>query len=220
MEEILASIRRIIADDDPSRSAPKANRTGCSCRHRGAAPPPPRMARSASSTAAGSAARAGGQAGRDRCDARPVAGDITAGSLPRIDEPASDILDLTEQMAASQPASSAGAFAPSTASRTWCSRKRAGAACSAARCAGAASSAERAATAASSRLRPRPRPSIPPSIRSPRRCWCRTAARSRTWSGNAAADAQDLARRQSAEHGRAPGARRDRASLARPRRRR
>src|SRR5262249_15997907 len=35
--------------------------------------------------------------------------------------------------------------------------------------------------------------------------------------GNAAADAQDLARRQSAEHGRAPGAGRDRAGLTRKR---
>ena len=83
MEEILASIRRIIADDDPGKGAAAA-----SAPPPPAAPPPPRVEPPA-------------VAPREE---EPI--DAMLEQLQRIsnpppaDEPAADILDLTEQMAA------------------------------------------------------------------------------------------------------------------------
>ena len=91
MEEILASIRRIIADDDatkppdpaaaaPSRPAPPPRASGLP-----PAPPPPAVANS-----------------QDDIDAMLANLDTPAAA------PASDVLDLTEAMAAPAPAADAG----------------------------------------------------------------------------------------------------------------
>jgi hypothetical protein len=82
MEEILASIRRIIADDDPARSA-KANESAGSPAPRPTPPPPDEEIDSMLAQLQG-ASRA---------------------PPPQVDEPASDILDLTEQMAVPEPPS-------------------------------------------------------------------------------------------------------------------
>jgi len=101
MEEILASIRRIIADDDPSRSAPKANEPVVPPPR--PAPPPPRMAplpppRPVPPFEPTIKA--------DEIDSMLAQLQATSQPEPPAEEePASDILDLTEQMAAPQPAS-------------------------------------------------------------------------------------------------------------------
>jgi uncharacterized protein len=85
MEEILASIRRIIADDDPARTAPKEP-----------VPPPrvvppPRMAEP--------------EVKEEEIDTMLAQLQATSQPEPAVEEePASDILDLTEQMATSRPA--------------------------------------------------------------------------------------------------------------------
>ena len=85
MEEILASIRRIIADDDPARTAPKEP-----------VPPPrvvppPRMAEP--------------EVKDEEIDTMLAQLQATSQPEPAVEEePASDILDLTEQMATSRPA--------------------------------------------------------------------------------------------------------------------
>ena len=101
MEEILASIRRIIADDDTGKPPPKAvdrcRRRRWPCgrnrRHR---------RRAAPAAAAATGARAGDAAGRHRRDAvEPQRG----GRAAAVEEPppAPDILDLTESMATAEP---------------------------------------------------------------------------------------------------------------------
>ena len=85
MEEILASIRRIIADDDPARTAPKEP-----------VPPPrvvppPRMAEP--------------EVKEEEIDTMLAQLQATSQPEPAVEEePASDILDLTEQMATPPPA--------------------------------------------------------------------------------------------------------------------
>jgi uncharacterized protein len=93
MEEILASIRRIIADDDPGRTAPKASEPVPPPRPvpvpRMAPPPPPPEP----------------EIKEDEIDT--MLAQLQATSQPEPvaeEEPASDILDLTEQMATSRPA--------------------------------------------------------------------------------------------------------------------
>jgi uncharacterized protein len=107
MEEILASIRRIIADDDPAKAPPKAAEPA----PRPAPPPPPRPA--------AAAPRPAPPPPRPMPPPEPVVeppqqeldtmlAQLQAKSQPApqpIEEPASDILDLTEQMAAPEPAS-------------------------------------------------------------------------------------------------------------------
>lgn len=102
MEEILASIRRIIADDDPSRSAPKANEPVVPPPR--PAPPPPRMVAPPPLRPAPPPERA---VREDEIDSMLAQLQATSQQPepPAEEEPASDILDLTEQMAASQPAS-------------------------------------------------------------------------------------------------------------------
>ena len=101
MEEILASIRRIIADDDPSRSAPKANEPVLPAPR--PAPPPPRMVAPPPLRPAPPPEPA---VREDEIDSMLAQLQATSSRrLPPEEEPASDILDLTEQMAASQPAS-------------------------------------------------------------------------------------------------------------------
>ena len=80
MEEILASIRRIIADDDPSRSPSKASEP--------ASPPPLREP----------------AVNDDEIDS--MLAQLQGASRPAaapVEEPAADILDLTEQMAIPEP---------------------------------------------------------------------------------------------------------------------
>ena len=90
MEEILASIRRIIADDDPARTAPKASEP---------APPPrpvpvPRMAPPPEP-----------EVKEEEIDTMLAQLQATSQPEPPVEEePASDILDLTEQMATSRSA--------------------------------------------------------------------------------------------------------------------
>jgi uncharacterized protein len=97
MEEILASIRRIIADDDPAKAAPKASepaprpappQVAAAPRP---APPPPRPAPPPEPPVAS----------QEELDS--MLSQLQAKSAPPVEEPASDILDLTEQMAAPEP---------------------------------------------------------------------------------------------------------------------
>jgi uncharacterized protein len=84
MEEILASIRRIIADDDPARTAPKEP------------VPPPRVV---------PPPRAEPEIKEEEIDTMLAQLQATSQPEPAVEEePASDILDLTEQMATSRPA--------------------------------------------------------------------------------------------------------------------
>jgi uncharacterized protein len=83
MEEILASIRRIIADDDPARNAAKA---GEATAPRPAPPPAPKD---------------------EEIDS--MLAQLQGASRPApapIEEPAADILDLTEQMTVAEPPAS------------------------------------------------------------------------------------------------------------------
>jgi uncharacterized protein len=94
MEEILASIRRIIADDDPARTPPKASEPLPPPRPvpvpRMAPPPPPPEP----------------EIKEEEIDTMLAQLQATSPPEPRMEEePASDILDLTEQMATPQPAS-------------------------------------------------------------------------------------------------------------------
>jgi uncharacterized protein len=90
MEEILASIRRIIADDDPARTAPKASEPVPPPRPvpRMVPPPPPEP-----------------DVKEDEIDTMLAQLQATSQPEPAVEEePASDILDLTEQMATPPPA--------------------------------------------------------------------------------------------------------------------
>src|SRR5216683_5806166 len=92
MEEILASIRRIIADDDTTRTPPKASEAA-------AAPPPPRMA--PPPPPRGSAPPPEPERKEEDIDSMLAQLQATPRPAPAAaEEPASDILDLTEQMAA------------------------------------------------------------------------------------------------------------------------
>jgi uncharacterized protein len=92
MEEILASIRRIIADDDTAKSPPKASEAA-------AAPPPPRPAPPPPLRVTAPPPEPEG----DEADIDSMLAKLQPPSRPApvaLEEPASDILDLTEQMAA------------------------------------------------------------------------------------------------------------------------
>jgi uncharacterized protein len=98
MEEILASIRRIIADDDPNKSAPKAVEPAPPPRP---APPPPRPVAAAPRPAPPPPPpEPEPVVEQEELDA--MLSELQAKSAA--EEPASDILDLTEQMAAPAPA--------------------------------------------------------------------------------------------------------------------
>lgn len=88
MEEILASIRRIISDDDPSKAAapaPKPTAPRPAPMPRAVVPPPP--------------VRAPEPVARDNAIGASDLDSMLSAPVPR-EEPAADILDLTEQMAA------------------------------------------------------------------------------------------------------------------------
>ena len=88
MEEILASIRRIIADDDPARTAPKASEPMPPPRP----VPPPRMAPPPEP-----------EIKEEEIDTMLAQLQATSPPEPPVEEePASDILELTEQMASPQ----------------------------------------------------------------------------------------------------------------------
>ncbi len=98
MEEILASIRRIIADDDASKSAPRP-----------AEPPPPAPAAAAPAPVARPAPppQAPPPAPPRVAPPEPSLDEAEAADpepMPEVEDQASDILDLTEQMAAPMPA--------------------------------------------------------------------------------------------------------------------
>ena len=94
MEEILASIRRIIADDDANKTAKPAGPAPVISTRPALppAPPPPAAANT-----------------QDEIDAMLAKLDIRSADPPAPEPPASDVLDLTEEMAA-PAASSQAAF--------------------------------------------------------------------------------------------------------------
>jgi cell pole-organizing protein PopZ len=88
MEEILASIRRIISDDDPSKAAAPAQKPAAprpAPMPRAVVPPPP--------------VRAPEPVARDNAMGAGDMNSMLSAPVPR-EEPAADILDLTEQMTA------------------------------------------------------------------------------------------------------------------------
>jgi cell pole-organizing protein PopZ len=111
MEEILASIRRIIADDDPAKSPPKAAEPPP---RPAPPPPPPRMAPAPPPRPAPPPPRPAPpppelEPAQEDVDA--MLAELQAKSQPPpepVEEPASDILDLTEQMTEAPPAPAAG----------------------------------------------------------------------------------------------------------------
>lgn len=109
MEEILASIRRIIADDDTTKSVPPAaesSKAGEIPKAASAAPPPPAM-KSAGPPPVPSAASARAAPP----EAPKVEYSAAAGAMNdrAVDEQSADILDLTEAMAAPVPEQRAAA---------------------------------------------------------------------------------------------------------------
>ena len=100
MEEILASIRRIIADDDGAKGAPKAAEP---------APPPPRMAPPPPPAKPVIMPPAAAMQEDEIVEALPEPEAIAPEPepIPPL-EPASDILDLTEQMAEPPPQADVG----------------------------------------------------------------------------------------------------------------
>ena len=100
MEEILASIRRIIADDDASKSAQRAAETSMAV-SRAAAPTPAAFSVPPAAPPEPSLAE-----GRDEMQA---ADDPAVTPDADLEEQASDILDLTDAMAVSPPVPSAPA---------------------------------------------------------------------------------------------------------------
>src|SRR5580700_11902851 len=97
MEEILASIRRIIADDDASKTAPRPAEPAAAAAApvpvaRPAPPPPPPPAPPPTPPRVTPAEPSLDEA--DAADPEPMA---------EVEDQASDILDLTEQMAAPAP---------------------------------------------------------------------------------------------------------------------
>jgi hypothetical protein len=97
MEEILASIRRIIADDDATKSPPKASEPVAAP----PAPPPPRPAAPPPRPAPPE------DAALKQAEIDAMLAQLQASSPPApapAEPAASDILDLTEQMAAPAPA--------------------------------------------------------------------------------------------------------------------
>ena len=89
MEEILASIRRIIADDDASKSAPRP------------ADPPPQAAAPAPAARPAPPRVAPPEPSLDEAEAADPEPDSEL--MADVEDQASDILDLTEQMAAPMP---------------------------------------------------------------------------------------------------------------------
>jgi cell pole-organizing protein PopZ len=111
MEEILASIRRIIADDDPAKSPPKAAEPPP---RPAPPPPPPRMAPAPPPRPAPPPPRPAPPPPEPEPapeDVDAMLAELQAKSQPPpepVEEPASDILDLTEQMTEAPPAPAAG----------------------------------------------------------------------------------------------------------------
>jgi len=95
MEEILASIRRIIADDDATKSVPPVEAPKPAAPAVRPAVPPPRMPSAPPRVSPPAVS--------------PVEAPAAA-EKPGFDEPSTDILELTESMAAPAPAGSAPGF--------------------------------------------------------------------------------------------------------------
>jgi cell pole-organizing protein PopZ len=101
MEEILASIRRIIADDDPARSAPPPRPAEAA-----SAPPPPPPAPPRMAPPEPAPPPAPAPLPEEEIDSMLAQLQATAArqAPAPAEEPDADILDLTEQMAAPEPA--------------------------------------------------------------------------------------------------------------------
>jgi cell pole-organizing protein PopZ len=100
MEEILASIRRIIADDDPGRALAKEN----AAKDARPVPAPPKTPPPLTSLAP-AAARSESAAQEEEIDSMLAQLKASASRQPAdpVSEAGSDILDLTEQMASEPP---------------------------------------------------------------------------------------------------------------------
>ena len=105
MEEILASIRRIIADDDANKSGQREAEPPKAAARPAAPPPPPPRPLSAALPEPSAAA-----------EPPPPAEPLPAAAME--DQP-SDILDLTESMATPMPTVPAPVAAPSAATSSW-----------------------------------------------------------------------------------------------------
>ena len=102
MEEILASIRRIIADDDPAKSQPKASEPAMA---QPAPVPPPRPAPPPPRMAPPPPPPPEPEPEQDEIDSMLAQLEqVSRKPPPSVEESASDILDLTEQMAAPEEA--------------------------------------------------------------------------------------------------------------------
>ena len=155
MEEILASIRRIIADDDASKTPQRAPEPPKAA-PRPAAPPPPAPVEP------------------EVEEPEPVAARVDVANE------AADILDLTESMAAPSFSEPDPEPEPSPAPQFRKIEGISDVSFDESEQKPAAARDRAAATASYCRARPARR-SIPPSTRLPIRCWCRTRARSRIW---------------------------------------
>ncbi|MBX9774759.1 MAG: DUF2497 domain-containing protein [Xanthobacteraceae bacterium] len=105
MEEILASIRRIIADDDPGKSPPRAAEVPpppVAARPEPAPPPPPKPAPPPPPPDPDPAMR------QDDIDA--MLSSLSKTAAPPPEPPAPDILELTESMATEEPEPADGGF--------------------------------------------------------------------------------------------------------------
>jgi uncharacterized protein len=99
MEEILASIRRIIADEDTSKALPQAAEP---------VPPPPPVAQHAGPATPPRAATPARESGLKQIDIDAMLTDLKAEPAPAPAAP--DVLELTESMAAQPSAAPATAF--------------------------------------------------------------------------------------------------------------
>ena len=205
MDEILASIRRIIADDDPGQMPPKGSETQFSSPSRAAdpqsdldrpsmrapAPPPPeRTTREDEIDSMLAHLQAATRSAPSAADPVPSGGMVGAEPTSRL--PVSDGRpDRSFEDRSSEPPAPTSRRGPATCSgcrRTWAPFGPGRG--------GGRFRFQRAGAYGASARRPHAR-----------------GFHQRT----AAANAQDLARRKSSGHGRAPGARRDRARVARTR---
>ncbi len=203
MEEILASIRRIIADDDANKTAPAA--AGAAEGRAAPSPPPPMFSRAAAGTAAAASAAS---------TFEPLPRDWSRRPSAAAADQSSDILDLTESMAASMPPPPppppSAMSGPAAQFRTIDGSSDVG-----------FDEAERKVPAprrergASDFRRNQRGGRFRLQYACPDRADAERPHAGRSGARNAPPDAEILARRQSARHGRAPGARRDRTRLAR-----
>ncbi len=222
MEEILASIRRIIADDDATKTVPQQAE-----QPRAEAHPAPLPPQSVPSHAMPSHAMPQPEPVQYAPRVAPPVAEPEPLPEESVDEAlaeqGADILDLTEFDGGAHAATFSRAHAQSRTTvphYRWQFRRRlrrgGRKACGCTRCKSARTQRRRARTASLAPEHGGGRFSLQRAGADCARTKCPHARRS--GSRHASADAEKLARRQSARHGRAPGASRDRAGFARAKR--